>query len=114
MLRIDMYNVSTIIPDAITFTDLIIKCCGELLNAMKEFKVSRTSKKLSEYIVAVNTLESEGDKLHTECMRALYTYDRIDTKSLLAWTGIYDELENCLDACENCTDIIEMVIMKNS
>lgn len=114
MLRIDMYSVSTIIPDAITFTDLIIKCCGELLNAMKEFKVSRTSKKLSEYIVAVNTLESEGDKLHTECMRALYTYDRIDAKSLLAWTGIYDELENCLDACENCTDIIEMVIMKNS
>ena len=114
MLRIDMCNVSKIVPDALTFTDLIMKCCSELLNAMTEFKQSRTSKELSRYIVAVNSLESEGDKLHTECLRALYTREDVDAKVLLAWTGIYDELENCLDACENCTDIIEMVIMKNS
>ncbi len=113
MLRIDMFNVSEILPRAITFTELIIKCCDELIVLMTEFKSSRNSPRIGEAIVTINSFESEGDKLHTDCMKALYAED-ISAKSLLAWTSIYDDLESCLDACENCTEIIETVIMKNS
>ena len=28
--------------------------------------------------------------------------------------GIFDELEDCLDSCEEAVDVVELVIMKNS
>ncbi len=114
ILRIDMFKVSTISDKAIEFSKLIAKCCDELSNTMKYFKNFKNSKELKESIVAVNTYESEGDKLHAECIKELFEKENIDSKELLAWTKIYDELECCLDACEHSTDIIETVIMKNS
>ncbi len=114
MLRLDMFGITEILPSAFEFSELIIKATNSLLEVMKEFKVSRTSKSINEGIVAVNSYESEGDKLHAECIRALYADENISAKKLLAWNTIFDELEACLDVCENCTDIIETVIMKNS
>lgn len=114
MLRVDMFCVSSILPGALQFTALIIKCCHELLGIVSEFRNFKSSTKIREGIVAVNSLESEGDKLHFECIKALYQAPGADAKMLLAWTGIYDDLEMCLDACEHSADIIETVIMKNS
>lgn len=114
LMKIDMYNVTSILPGALPFADTIVKCCDCLLSAMKEFKANRNSAKMNECIVAVNTYESEGDKLHTECIKELYCNENISARSLMAWSCIFDDLEACLDVCENCTDIIETVIMKNS
>lgn len=114
MLRIDMFRVREIRSGALKFTSLLIKCCTELLGTLGEFADFKNSKKIRDSIVAVNSLESEGDRLHSDCVKELYGDDAIDAKTLLAWTQIYDELESCLDACEHCTDIIESVIMKNS
>lgn len=114
MLRVDMFCVSSILPGALRFTKLIIKCCHELLGVVGEFRSFKSSTKIREGIVAVNALESEGDKLHSECIKALYQMPEADAKMLLAWTGIFDDLEMCLDACEQSADIIETVIMKNS
>ena len=114
MLRIDMFCISDILPGAIEFSMTIIRCCNELLGTVNDFRSFKSSKKIRDNIVAVNSLESEGDKLHSECIKALYRDPKIDAKTLVAWSSIYDDLEMCLDACEHCTDIIETVIMKNS
>ncbi|MBQ7124823.1 MAG: DUF47 family protein [Clostridia bacterium] len=114
LMKIDMYNVTEILPGTIPFADVIVKCCNCLLEAMKEFKANRNSAKMSECIVTVNTYESEGDKLHNELIKALYRNENISATTLIAWSRIFDDLEACLDVCENCTDIIETVIMKNS
>lgn len=114
ILRIDMFKVNAISDKAIAFSNLIVNCCNELSKTMSYFKKFKTSKELKESIVAVNTYESEGDKLHAECIKELFEKENISSKDLIAWTKIYDELECCLDACEHSTDIIETVIMKNS
>lgn len=113
MLRVDMLGVSQIRPETLNFTKLIIKCTGELLNTVTEFRSFKSSKKIRSSIVAVNTYESEGDGLHSKYIRDLYSSDA-DARTLLIWTNIFDDLELCLDACEDAIDIIESVIMKNS
>ncbi len=114
MIRMDMYCLTEIRPEVLDFTALIIKCCEELLNTVTEFRSFKNSTKLKNAILTVNSIESEGDKLHSDCVRALYRNPEIDAKTVVAWSAIYEDLEMCLDACEHSTDVIESVVMKNT
>ena len=113
MRRIYMFNVDSIQPGAIEFADLITKCSKVVKATADEFRNFKNSKTIRDHIVTVNTLEWEGDNLHAKCFRELFSTDT-DTRSLLIWTTIYEDLEACLDNCEDAVDIIESVIMKNS
>lgn len=114
VLRVDMYCLSGIRKEALTFADLIQKCCRALHETICEFRNFKSSKNIRELVVSVNSIESEGDKLHAACIRSLYSDDSVDAKTVIAWSSIYEDLEMCLDACEHSTDVIESVIMKNT
>lgn len=111
--RVYMFDIETIRPEAIQFTELIIRCCSALEEAVTEFRNFKSSKTLKEKLIRVNTLESEGDALHSESVRKLFI-EHSDPRETLIWMKIYDGCEDCLDACEDAVDIIESVIMANS
>ncbi|MEG0768384.1 MAG: DUF47 family protein [Ruthenibacterium sp.] len=111
--RIYMFNVSALRTETLAFTELIVSCCSAVEKLVEEFRFFKKSKTIHHSIIAVNTLESEGDKLHADAMRRLFT-EETDTRTLLVWMTIFESLENCLDACEDAADIIESVIMKNT
>lgn len=108
-----MFNISEIRSDALVFSELIIRACNALLEAVTEFRNFRKSKTLKEMLISVNTLESKGDALYSESVRKLFLEDA-DAKTTIVWIKLFDALEECLDACEDAVDIIESVIMKNS
>lgn len=114
MLRIDMYCLTEMRTEALAFTELIMKCCDELRQAVSEFRNFKSSSKIRDSIRLINSIESEGDKLHADCVRTLFRSPDIDAKTVIAWSGIYEDLEMCLDACEHSTDVMESVIMKNT
>ena len=113
MRRVYMFDVKEIRPEALKFTDLIVRCGESLKEVLQEFRNFKNSKSIRDMIVKVNTLESEGDVLHAECFHALFS-SNVDTRTLLVWTNILEDFEMCLDACEDAVDIIESVIMKNT
>lgn len=113
MLRVYMFNAVRILPGAVEFSELIVKTAHKLKETVAEFRNFKSSKSIREKIVAVNTLESDGDALHARCLHELFSADT-GAKELMVWTFIFDELEDCLDAAEHVVDIIETVIMKNS
>jgi len=78
-----------------------------------EFADFRKSKQLHDYIVTINTLEEEADKLFISSMRMLHTTCN-DAITIITWREIYIYLEKCVDACEHVADTVEGVIMKNS
>lgn len=113
LLRLYMFNVTDIKEEAIGFADIIINCSKSLNTVLGEFKNFKHSNIIKEGIVAVNNFESDGDKLLVHGIRNLSVSECAD-KELFIWTDIYEHLELCLDACEDVTDIIESVIMKNT
>lgn len=112
MLQIYMSNVSVIRPDVFPMLNLLLDCIKALGDVLKELKDFKHSKKIEEYIIWVNDLEEQGDKLYLENMYQLHKEK--DTLLIVSWRKIYDCLENCLDSCEHTADIVETVIMKNS
>ncbi len=113
LIYIDMFNIQTIRPEVLKFTELIASCCKALDEALGEFKSFKTSKKLRDKIIAINHLEEEGDALYVDTMRNLFQTSK-DPIELMCWTEVLHRLEKCCDNCEDVANIIESIVMKNS
>ena len=113
LIRIYMYNVKTIMPDAIRFSDVIVRCCEALKQALVEFPDSRKSKLLTQKIIEVNTIEEEGDAIYIQAVRSLYE-SGLDPIETAVWSTLFDLLEDCCDACEHVADVLGSIIMSNS
>lgn len=113
LIRLYMFNITTIRVEALDFCNIVIKCCDALKKLVEEFHNFRKSKTIHEYIVEINHLEEEGDKIYTDAVRRLY-YENNEPMEILKWRETFDRFEKCCDACEDVADVIESVIMKNS
>jgi len=113
LLRVYMYNITTIHPEALEFSNVIVSCCKALKKALEEFHNFRKSTTVQTSIIEINRLEEVGDKLYTESVRKLYVNCK-DPIEIIAWTETLDRLEKCCDACEHAANVVESVIMKNS
>jgi len=113
LMRMHMYNITSIRPHALKMVDVISKCCDALKKALDEFSNFKKSQKIHELIVEVNHLEEDADKLFMEATRELYVNCK-DYKELAAWDTTFHYMEKCCDACEDVANVIENVIMKNS
>lgn len=113
LIKIHMFNISSIKPEVLEFTELIKRSCNTLKVVMEEFSNYKKSSTLNDKIIEVNNLEEDGDRLYHKIMRNLYVNSK-DPVELLVWTEIYDLLEKCCDACEETADVVESIVMKNS
>jgi predicted phosphate transport protein (TIGR00153 family) len=113
LLFLSMFNIKTIRPEILKFTELIASCCKSMYEALVEFQNFKNSKTLHGKIVEINNLEEKGDGLYYEMMRNLFTSSN-DPIELMTWCEILHKLERCCDNCEDVADTIEQIVTKNS
>lgn len=113
LICINIFNVQTIRPEILQFTQLIVNCCKSMDVALTEFENFKKSKRLHSEIIEINRLEEEGDALYVSGVRNLYRTSK-DPIELMVWTEIFKRLEKCCDACEDVANDIENIVMKNS
>lgn len=113
LLRIYMFNLTVMREDAVKMAAIIVKCCEALKEAVVEFANFRKSQTLHQLIVEINHLEEEGDALFTKATRDLFMNEK-DPIQIIAWQETLDYMEKCCDACEEVSEVIESVMMKNS
>lgn len=113
-ILIHMYITGTkkLRPDALEFTGLICQCCEAMKELLVEFKGFKKSKDLSRYIIEINRLEEEGDRIYIGAMRALH-HEPNDVLEIIAWREIYSLFEKVCDACEDVADIVESIAIEN-
>ena len=108
LMRVYMYNLQTIRAEMLAFTEVITRCCYALKKAVEEFPSFRKSKTIHQYLVDINTLEEEGDRLYVSSVRGLYKEGGAGAL-VYAWTNTFDCLERCCDACEHVANVVESV-----
>ena len=113
VLRIYMGNVSTIRPESVRFAKLVIRCCEMVKATMQEFSNFKKSKELKQTLIEINRLEEDGDRLYMDSVRNLHVTSK-DPVEIIVWRDIFKYLEDCMDACEHISDVVETVILKNS
>jgi uncharacterized protein Yka (UPF0111/DUF47 family) len=112
LINIYTNNITSIRPDALKFADLLVTCCDTLHSLIVEFKNFKKSKLLQDYIIKINSLEEEGDKLYISALHELHTAST-DALEVIAWREVYKGFEKVCDACEHVADIVELVAIEN-
>lgn len=108
-----MADVRKMRGDAVEFVDLIIECCENVVKLLKEFENFKKSEALKGFIVRLNDLEEQGDRLYERAVRRL-SFDAETTRELIEWRDIYRNFERCFDAAESVADNIESAVLKNT
>ena len=113
LLRIYMFNFTTLHDDVVKMTAIIVECCEALKEAVVEFANFRKSHTLHKLIIEINRLEEDADDLFVKATRDLFVHEK-DPIHIMARRETLDYLEKCCDACEEVSEVIESVMMKNS
>ena len=112
-MNLYMYNIQTIRTEALEFSETIVSCCKALKITMEDFHNYKKSKNIIENIIRINNLEEVGDEIYTRAIRNLHT-TCTDPVEIMSWSKNFDYMEKCCDACEDVSDVVESIIMKNS
>ncbi len=112
LIHIYMCGITKIREEAVKFADIIINICLCTKNLIDEFRNFKKSKKLKEYIIDINRIEEEGDKMYVDSMRKLHL-ETADVLQVIAWREIYEFFEICCDACEDVADVVESIVIGN-
>jgi len=70
-------------------------------------------KGLDERIIAVNSLENDGDRIEREAIASLFEGDTKCT-DIIKWKDIYETLESAIDECEHVANVIESIVLKHN
>lgn len=108
-----IFDIRTIEPSSAAFARKIVRACELLCEIMGAFENFKKSKKIRELIIALNDVEEECDQLYLTSMREL-TQKSTDILAVISWREIYECFEACADACENTSECVASVIMKNN
>jgi predicted phosphate transport protein (TIGR00153 family) len=66
---------------------------------------------LNPYLVEVNRLENEGDRIVREALASLFA-GGIDPILIIRWKDVFERLEEAIDACETVAHILEGIAVK--
>ena len=109
-LRIMLYKVTEITPQAKELGFLILKSSREIQRAI--VRLSTNLDEVYEHCVEVNSLENEADRVCRDAIAHLFE-DETDPVTILKWKEIYEKLETATDRCEDAANVLEGVALKN-
>ena len=111
-----LYDVRHMTDEIVRLTDLSVKCCERLKDAVymlekiNDPKVAEAALKTCEEI---DKLESDADRVMRSAMSKLFR-EEPDVREVIKLKAIYELLETITDKCEDVANLIEGVVLENS
>jgi predicted phosphate transport protein (TIGR00153 family) len=98
----ELFQQARILNEATAKVKMIV--CG--LRDMKNAKM------ILDACVEINTLENAGDQILRATMASLFEHET-DPFELIKWKEIFERFEDALDICEDVSNIVEGIVLKN-
>jgi uncharacterized protein len=106
-----LYGVEMPTKQSFELVGLLVRACehlAALLAGLHERKDSEAG------IVAIKTVEDEADVVARAARASLFKDDAIDPMIVIRWKGIYEALEDAVDACETAAHRVGNILVKNA
>lgn len=108
--RVVMFRVTTPRAGGVQMADVLVRASAEILASVGD--VTKRVKML-EHGRKIKALEEEGDVLYAQSVGALFAHDE-PAIEVLKWKEIFDALEEAIDECEDVSNVLESIALKNS
>ena len=108
--RAVMFRITHSRPPALRLAEVLVKAGKCIEEQVRDIKKPRA---VAEYGRQIKQLEEEGDALYHAAVGELFD-ERPDPLEVLKWKELYDKLEEALDECEDVSNVLESIALKNS
>jgi predicted phosphate transport protein (TIGR00153 family) len=111
-----LYDVKHMTEDMVRLTDLSVKCCERLKDAVGLIeKVSEpaTAEAALKTCEEIDRLESDADRVMRSAMSKLFR-EEPDVREVIKLKAVYELLETITDKCEDVANLIEGIVLENS
>ncbi len=106
-------NIKDIKMDVIEIIDILVKAAKAVKGVFEKLSDLKHPELIKQKVIVVNKLEEQGDRVYEKILSHLYEEEK-NSIELIKWSNIYKCFEETIDSCEQISDCIQDVIMKNS
>ncbi len=110
--RISSYHVRALEPAFVKQAEILLQATMALAEAVKKLRTSRKLTDLHAKIIEVHRLENIGDDNHLAAISKLFE-NGTDPLHVIKWKEFFQFMESAIDGCEDATNVIERIILKN-
>jgi uncharacterized protein len=108
--RLVHYHIDPVPPNMVTLSEIVDVCSKSLKSA---FSALEQGGPIMEHCIEINRLENEADRIGRSAVLDLFNKER-DPITLIKLKEVYEFFENTIDSCEDVTDVLQNVVVKNS
>jgi uncharacterized protein len=110
--RIILYRVKEPSPTIIDQARVLNEAIGKLKVSILGLRDMKNAPQILQACVEVNTLENAGDVILRTTMAHLFVNEP-DIRELIKWKEIHERIEEAIDVCEDVSNIVEGIVLKN-
>ena len=108
--RFVLYRVDRIRPGTIELSKVLAAATVEVKSAIHSME---SPDKALQRIIEINRLENESDRICRTLIAQLFD-EETDPVQIIKWKEIFEVMETAVDKCEDVSNVIESVILKNA
>lgn len=109
--KVHIYKVNPTDSTFQKFARLIQKSCKEVHATVYELRNLKNTRKMSDSLVTINSLENQADDIFDLSIEALFENEQ-NIKEVIKKREIYQVLEIITDRCEDVANVIESILLK--
>jgi hypothetical protein len=109
--RVILYRVEEPTEHARKMTDVLVRIVTSLENAV--ISLENNGDQVLKECVTIHGLENEGDTYHHDAIDELFAGE-INPITLLKMKELYAKMERTIDKCEDVSNILESIVLKNA
>ena len=109
--KINFYKVNPADIGIQKMADVIAHGCEAVHNAVTELRDMKNMRKITDALVAINSIENQGDDIFDMSIERLFETEN-DAKEVIKKREIYQVMEIVTDKCEDAANVIESIIVK--
>jgi predicted phosphate transport protein (TIGR00153 family) len=110
--RFTLYNIKAMEPVFVKQCEVLVRATATLSEAVHRLRKSRKLSELSDKLIEIHRLESEGDDNHHSAISKLFG-GTVEPLEVMKWKELYDYIENAIDGCEDVGNTLERIVLKN-
>jgi uncharacterized protein Yka (UPF0111/DUF47 family) len=108
--RAAMFRISESRPQALRLTAVLVEAAALIEKSVNEVK---KPKNVAENGREMKRLEEAGDAVYQEAVGALFSGSP-DPLDVIKWKELFDKIEEAIDECDDVSNVLESIALKNS
>jgi len=108
--RFVLYRISVVRSGCVELVKVLQAATVELNEAIHAMQAPD---KALHHVIEINRLENESDRICRTLIARLFEEEK-DPVEIIKWKEIFEVIETAVDKCEDVSNVIETVILKNA